>query len=357
MNFIQKAKLLIFSLLFFIACKPEEPPTPTLPYASGVFITNEGIYGQTSGTITHYNTDSGIITQKIFKTKNGRDLGNVVQSICFTNEKAYIVVNNSNKIEVADANTFEESAQINNLLQPRYMLALNANTAYVSQWGLDLLSGSIAVIDLHNNTIIQTIENGIGKGPERMCLHNGKIYVTNVGGLETDNFISVIDINTHTVVDTIVVDDNPNSLQMSNDGLLWVACAGKTVYGNYPEIDTVASTYGALVAIDPASGLVSQRIRLQKGRGAHQLVKDALGNKLYFSYNNAVHRLTPVQNQWQSLFQGNFYGIGYNPSDGYIYAAEYAGIEAAWIYRYRSSDGVLVDSFKAGIFANGFWMR
>ena len=357
MNYISFLNLLILSLLILIGCKPEQPPIPTEAYSSGIFITNEGIYGQTSGTISHYNPDSGTVTQKIFKTKNGRDLGNVVQSMTFVNDKAYIVVNNSNKIEVANANNFEEFAQISNLLQPRYMLAIDTNTAYVSQWGLDLLSGSLAVIDLHSHQILQTITSGIGKGPERMCLHNGKVYVANVGGLESDNFISVIDINSHTVVDTIVVNDNPNSLQLGIDGLLWVACGGKTVYANYPEIDTTASTYGALVAIFPNTGGIAQHIQLQKGRGAHQLTKDNTGNSLFFSYNNQVCKLNTAQAQWQPLFSGNFYGLGYNSKDNYIYAAENAGIQAAWAYRYRATDGTLVDSFRVGIFANGFWTK
>jgi YVTN family beta-propeller protein len=357
MNYISFLNLLIISLLILTGCKPEQPASPTEAYSTGIFISNEGIYGQTSGTISHYNPDSGIVTQKIFKTKNGRDLGNVVQSMTFVNDKAYIVVNNSNKIEVADANNFEEYAQITNLLQPRYMLAIDTNTAYVSQWGLDLLSGSVAVIDLHSHQILQTIVSGIGKGPERMCLHNGKVYVANVGGLESDNFISVIDINSHSVVDTIIVDDNPNSLQLGSDGLLWVACGGKTVYANYPEIDTAASTYGAVVAISPNTGGMVHRIALQKGRGAHQLTKDNTGNSLFFSYNNQVCKLNTAQAQWQSLFAGNFYGLGYNPTDNYIYAAENAGIQAAWAYRYRATDGTLVDSFRVGIFANGFWLK
>jgi len=340
-----------------MACKPEQPLTPSLPYSQGIFVSNEGIYGQTSGTISHYNPDSGRVSQKIFKSKNNRDLGNVVQSMCFVNDKAYIVVNNSNKIEVADANSFEEYAQISNLLQPRYMLALDSNTAYVSQWGLDLLSGSIAVLDLQSNQIIQTIETGIGKGPERMCLHNGKVYLANVGGLESDNFISVIDINNHTVVDTIQVDDKPNSLQLSNDGVLWVACGGKTVYANYPEIDTVASTVGSLIAIAPNSSNIIHRIQLQKGIGAHQLTRNTLGNSLFFSYNNQICKLSPDQNQWQPLFSGSFYGLGYNPQDDYLYVAENAGIQTAWAYRYRSTNGSLVDSFEVGIFANGFWTK
>jgi hypothetical protein len=159
------------------------------------------------------------------------------------------------------------------------------------------------------------------------------------------------------VVDTIKTEDAPNSLQMSSDGILWVACKGKTVFSNYPDIDTIASTYGAILGINPQSGNVLHRIVLQKGKGASDLTKGPDGQTLFFLYDNSIYRLNTATKHWQPIVQGSFYGLGYNTADTYIYASSYSGIQPAWVYRYRAADAVKVDSFLAGVFANSFYFR
>ena len=327
-----------------------------MPFDQGVFITNEGIYGQSSGTITFFNPDSNSVQQDIFKMVNGRDLGNIVQSLTFHRDKVYIVVNNSNKIEVADARDFKEFAQITNLEQPRYFLAVDSNTAFVSQWGLNLLNGSIAVLDLNTNTVSQTIRNQIGKGPEQMLLYDTKVFVTNVGGLDFDNFISVIDIASNQVIDTIQTPDAPNSIQFANN-LLWVACSGKTIYANYPDIDTMASSSGGIIAIDPNSGQVVQQILFAKGKSAKRLKANTAGDELFFLYDNNICRLNTVSAQWEPIIPGNFYGLGFDPIDNIIYASRYTGIQATKIIRYNPVSAAAIDSFPAGFFANDFYFR
>ncbi len=258
---------------------------------------------------------------------------------------------------MAKADDFNESAQINNLLQPRYILPLDEQSILVSQWGLDLLSGSIAVVRLSDNQVVQTISQGIGKGPERMLRFQNRIYVANVGGLELDNFISVIDASTLLVIDTVQVADRPNSLQIGSDARLWVACGGKVVYGQYPEIDTVNSTEGALVGINTATREIEHYIGLGKGQGAYDLQRDMTGARLFFRQQGAVYVFRPNTLQYETLFLGNYYGINYLQGQDLIYAAEYAGINPAWVYRHNPNSGIRLDSFKAGIFANGFYER
>jgi hypothetical protein len=341
----------LLSLYLLLACKPENPLVTKGIYTDGAFVVNEGIYGQTSGTITYYHLDSSGAVQDIFRLANGRDLGNVVQSLYFYDDKAYIVVNNSNKIEVADADDFSEIAQINGLEQPRYFLPISSNRALVSQWGNDLLSGSLALIDLENNSIIQKITNGVGKGPERMIMLNNKVYIANVGGLEFDNFISVFNVQTMMVEDTIQTDDAPNSLQLSPDGIIWVACKGKTVFSNFPEIDTSLSTNGSLIGIDANTNIVNYRILLQKGKGASSLIKST-DTEMLFIYNNSICRFNTQNQNYTALISGSYYGLGAKPGTDYFYACSNAGIQASKVYRVRLSDAVKIDSFYAGIFAN-----
>ena len=58
----------------------------------------------------------------MFFQTNGTPLGDVVQSITQFNNNAYVVVNNSNKIEVIDITNFSSIATITGFTSPRYFL-------------------------------------------------------------------------------------------------------------------------------------------------------------------------------------------------------------------------------------------
>lgn len=341
----------------FIACKKEPPPPPpTGAFEHGVFVINEGLYNQTSGTISFYNPDSQSSQQDIFKWVNERDLGNVVQSMTLHNDRAYIVVNNSNKIEVVQSNTFEQVVQITGLAQPRYFLPIADSLALLSQWGLDGLTGTVLVLDLAENTVRQTIATR--PGAETMLLHGNKVFLACTGGYGNDNVVQVIDVESmnYSIEKNITVADYPNSLALGADGNIWVACAGKTVYTTYPNIDTSQSTAPALVAINPNDGSIAQHLPMEKGFAVLDLISNTDGSRLYFSHRNQVWELNPATLSRTSLFSGDFYGLGFSTAEQRIYAARNAGIEQAWVLRFSTS-GVLQDSFRAGVFANGFVFR
>lgn len=343
--------LLLGIVISLSAC--EEPTTGTTgAYKSGVFVVNEGIFGQTSGTITHYDRSTGTATQKIFNQANNRDLGDVVQSMTFHNDKAYIVVNNSNKIEVADAVTFEEKAQITGLRLPRYLMPISNSKAYVSEWGADGLTGTIAVLDLITNTISNRIS--VGRGPEGLLLKDNKMYIAHAGGYGDNNIITVIDTQTDQVATTITVYDRPSRFVEDNDGNIWVACSGKVVYTTYPTIDTANSTASALIKIDPTTNAIVNTLSFGKGKPVGNLTMNSINQgELYYSREGKVWKYTIATGQEMALWSGSFYGLGFDNVSGYIHAATSSGINAAFAKRYTTT-GTLVDSFQVGTFANGF---
>lgn len=345
--------VLLSAVMQFVACEPTvQPPQNTGSYAAGVFVVNEGVFGQTSGTISHYNPTNKAVQQQIFKQTNQRDLGDVVQSLSLYQDKAYIVVNNANKIEVANRNTFQELAQITNLRLPRYCLVLDATKAYVSEWGSDGLTGTIAVLNLTNNTISKRIP--VAQGPERLLLKDGLIYCSHPGGFGDNNVVSVLDPTTDQVQKTISVLDRPSSLVTTANGKIWVACSGKIVYTTYPNIDTAASTLGGLVAISPQTQTTVDTLWAAKGRPVQQLqVHPVTQQQLYYQRQGAVWTYDLSNQTTQQLFSGSFYGLAIAPDASYLYAATSSGINAAFAKRY-SLTGTLVDSFQVGVFANGF---
>ena len=86
-------------------------------YSKGVFILNEGGFNSANAEITYFDPTKDVSTtnpiQEIFKTANaGAQLGSVGQSMYFKGNKAYIVLNVSNKVEVVDKKLVQFHHQI-----------------------------------------------------------------------------------------------------------------------------------------------------------------------------------------------------------------------------------------------------
>src|SRR5690606_29543929 len=105
-NLVLALSLLVLSF----SCSSDDDSNQQEPqgaYENGILITNEGNYGQGNGTVTFISDDFSYAEQKVFFNVNGTLLGDTAQSIGFYEDLAYIVVNNSQKIEVVNRYTFQ----------------------------------------------------------------------------------------------------------------------------------------------------------------------------------------------------------------------------------------------------------
>jgi hypothetical protein len=352
--FKRLAPLLAVGTLLLTACDPKEDATPAGKYENGVLISHEGKFQGGTGTVSYFNRATKSIENDIFGTTNARPLGNVVQSVSIHNGKAYVVVNNGNKIEVADAKDFKSLGVISGLAFPRYFLGLTEEKAYVSQWGADGLTGSVAVVDLRTNAVTRTIPTG--RGAERMTKVNNNVYVTQVGGYGNDNRVIVLDANTDAVVTRIVVGDNPNSIQLDANNKLWVSCGGFRDYQN-PALNTA----GSLVRISPVSNAVELTLPFgDTAESPGEMTINRAGNALFYTYSGAVYRhdigstslnATPVINR-------SFYGLGIDPADDVLYAADAGDYNSnGKVIRYNPATGVALDSVQVGIIPAEFTFR
>jgi len=217
------------------ACKKddgidEENPIVSRAYENGILVSNEGPFNNGTGTVNFISNDLSTTEAAIFNSVNDADLGNIVQSIGFTDDKAYIVANNSNKITVVDRYSFVKEAEITEgINNPRYFVQANG-MGYVTNWGdtSDESDDFIAVINLQTNVVEKSI--AVVLGPEEVKVRNGKIYVAHQGAFGQNNKITVIDSSTNEVATVITVGDVPNSLQFDSSGDLWVLCGGKPAF-------------------------------------------------------------------------------------------------------------------------------
>ncbi len=351
----------LFFALLWAGCEGEDPIDEPVEgaYSSGVFLCAEGVFNQSSGTVHHYEPSSKALSQSggcIFRAANGRDLGNVVQSLNFDSAHAYIIVNNAQKIEVVRRSDWKEQAQITGLDMPRYALAVGDSLLFVSQWGADGLTGSLRIYSLPSRQFLQAVPTY--KGAERIGLVENSIWLVHAGGYAAaENKIAVIDIETQALAHTLTLPyENPNSLYFDEaTGLVWVLCAGRTVYSNYPDIDTAQSTPSALLAYDAQDYSLQMGLPLGVGEQARGL--EVYANKAYWLMRAGAYSaplsVSSVANNVSLLISGNFYGLGIDRARGDLYASRNRGINTARTLRYSTGQGAIIDSIEAGIFVNG----
>lgn len=253
---------------------------PQGAYEDGLLITNEGNFNQGNGSVSFVSNDFSYAEHNIFSNVNGNLLGDTVQSIGFYEDLAYIVVNNSQKIEVVNRYTFQSIATIDSgLSNPRFITFLSGK-GYVSNWGdgSDPSDDYVAVIDLETNTVSATI--AVEEGPERIINNGSAIYVAHQGGYGQNNIVSVIKPNSE-VVATITVGDVPNSLVFDSQGKLYVLSGGVPAW-------TGNETAGQLDVINTSSNTVSETLEFSDGEHPSNL---SFGESLFYTLNGGVYKL------------------------------------------------------------------
>ena len=337
--------IILISLSIFTACENDDNPTPPPPSAGldGYFIVNEGGFGSANTSLSYYDRQQDTVFNTIFRTTNNRPLGDQTQSMSVFDNRGFIVVQNSSKIEVIDEETFESLAIIGSdegIVSPRYFLGISPTKGYITDWGADGVSGTVKIVDLVNYGVSDSIS--VGSGPNELILVDNQVYVANGGGFGTDSTVVVIDPQSDSVVDTVVVGENPSSLTVDINGDIWVASNG---FGSSPgylarlENDEVASR---IEANEP--GVSPTTVRISPD-----------GTTLYFRYREGIYQLNINGTDLPDtpLITGDFLGLGVDPVSGEILTGDRNYSSDGLFYRY-SIDGGLITSYSVGIAPNGF---
>ncbi len=356
-NFITKFSYLIAFLTaatLFTSCDEEidEPTIPVVINTTGVFVMNEGTFGSGNSSISFLNVITNQMSNNVFESINGFPLGDVGQSMTIHRGIGYLVVNNSQKIEVVNATDFTSIATITGFQSPRHMVGVGSK-GYVCDW----FANAVVIVDLNSNTITGSIP--VGNGPEKAVVAGTKLFVVNVGGFGSDSTVSVIDLNTDQVINTITVGVNPNSIVLDPIGKLWILCGGST--GPDYVGGTADDTKGSLWKINSFNydvekqlnmGQFDHPVKLQLNKNTSDLFY-LLGND---GYTGKIIRTNIVQPQVSTIpyINRSFYGLGIDVNSGIIYGAYVPGFsQNGYVLRYNTS-AVLIDSLETGIAPNGF---
>jgi hypothetical protein len=339
LSFTHLASLIaLCGILFWASCKEKPDPIPAT-YENGILIVNEGNFQGGNGSLSFLDRAKDSLSLDIFKKANDRPLGDVAQSINIIGTKAYIVVNNSGKIEVVDLPTLKSTCTITGMTSPRYMLPISGNRALVT----DLYSKTIHIISLGNCNVTGSIPTG--GWTEEITQIGNRIFAAQAG---TDKVLA-IDATTLTLIDSIAIAQQPASFAQDKNGKLWILCSGNLGAG-IPQ----------LARLNPDSLTVEASFDFPSLNDApSKLCINASQDTLYY-LNGGIYRMAiteatlptqpfiPAQNH-------NWYALDIDPQNGLLLAGNGRDFtRKGQILRFSRSTGMPIDSFEVGIIPGEF---
>lgn len=327
------------------------PTVPNLTH-QGLWIVNEGNFTLGQGSLSFYDFLEDSLYNDVFRAVNGRPLGDVFHSLSFYEGRAFLVINNSRKIEVVDSMSFEHIHTISDLSSPRKVLGY-AGKLFVT----DLYSGEILVLNAETYEEVDRIESG--GWTESMLIVRDKLYVTvqqtfenNLPG--TRKGVLCIDPATHELIEYIPLVQGANSLVRDKVGKVHVLCDG----GLEEEV-------GGLFRINPASNDVEVSLYFPSvSYTASALQTSEERDALYFilsdpdegtvGYDIMKTSITTGQLPDEPLIDGGnlyIYGLYVDEARNMLFFNDAVGlVQEGYFYRYSLDSLQMIDRYRTGIF-------
>lgn len=319
--------------LAFTGCKKDEPEEPAATgfKGNGTFILCEGGFNQGNARIDFLDKNTDSLKTDIFQSVNGAPLGDVLQSMAYINDRAYIVVNNSGKIEIVDPEDFTSKGTITTgLTSPRYVNVVSSGKAYVS----DLFSGSVAI--LNTSTLAVTGSIALPGWTEEMLTDGNKTWITN--GMKDYTYI----VENDAVTDSVDVGYGSTSIRKDNSGKIWVLSGG-----NYPP----SMVPSKLSRVNPSTNDVEWSYDFADF-GASKLRTSIDKSTLYLLYGGKVYRKnagdTGNPTEFISISGKSFYGMNVDPENGNIWLGDAGDFSSAGTVYVYSASGTQLKSFQTG---------
>lgn len=344
--------LLLFCILITFSCTKDDPfgeiNTEASDYvrSKGFFVLNEGNFTWGNGTVSFYDELRGKLIQDVFYSANKRPTGDIPTSMQIIGDFAFVVVNNSGKIEVVHLDDFHSVTTIKDLGNPRFILPINSQKAYVS----DLRSPWISILNPQERKVVGKFY--AGKSTDKMALFGNKAFILNWSEhyiQKPNNTLLIADVIQDKIIDSLILTKEPNSLVIDKYHKLWVLCSGGF---NYEEIP-------ALYKIDPQLCVIEQKFEFpSQYLSPTSLVLNNAGDTLYYInqgiYKMAVNAMNLPSQSFIPKANHLFYALAVNPSNGQLLASDALDYnQNGWVFRYEPN-GWLKDSIRAGIIPGSF---
>ena len=205
----------------------------------GMYLLNEGNMGSNKSSLDYLDLSDSTAHyyRNIYSQRNPStvmSLGDVGNDCQIYGSRLWLVINCSNKVEVARADSAIRIGKVN-IPNCRYV-TFNDRYAYVSSYvGTVYASsnsplGSVYKVD---TLTLQKVDScSVGYQPEEMAIIGNKLYVANSGGYQGmtgqgyESTVSVIDMATMQETSKVEVAPNLHHLKADKNNQLWVTARG-----------------------------------------------------------------------------------------------------------------------------------
>jgi hypothetical protein len=346
MNIHSYRFLLLGSLAVLPACISDpagvqlEVPVPS---ARGVYVLNEGNFGRGNSTLTYYDLDTRQVIPDVFEVVNGRALGDVGNSIALHHELVYLVINNSDRIEVVHPATHASvrTISVGSGMSPRQLAFIDDSLALCT----NLYNASVSIIHLVRGEVIGRIP--VGPNPEGIAVAEGRAFVAN-SGLGSGSSMTVIDLSSRTPILTRPVGDNPAGVTVTPSGMVYVVCSG--LFGDFSDPDD--DTPARIAVIDPTTLSTVDSITI--GGHAYQIAIHPSGLGYVVTTDSVVTVDTRVHRRVGTFLQGQYYSAAVESVSGDVYLSDAKDfLQPGTVYVY-AAEGYLRTSFEAGVIPGSF---
>ena len=322
--------------------------TQAVTYANGIFIVNEGNYNWGNASVTYVDNDNNTVIQDIFTKSNDHSLGDVAESMTIIDSVGYLLINNSNRIEVVSLRNFKSLAAISGLHSPRYLQVIDSKKAYVTN-----LYNYISIIDLETNSSTGTITTNAWT--ENLIMYDKFMLVATIGNFNLPSSqrkaqIMVIDTETDLIVGSIQSGKEPMGIVMDKDQIVWVLCSGG--YDNFeaPSLLKINPEFRMVekVFTFPDSKNIPSRLCINPTRDTLYYLK---GGVYQMPVSSGELPIKPLINP-----DGRrFYGLNIHPTTGRIYVSDAKDyVQNGTAYQY-SVNGELLKQYTTGRIPGSFW--
>ena len=345
---------LIFLLLIAASCTKESGSGDELPAPGKTvyYISNEGAFGYGNASLSLFYPDDNKMVNRAFEQVNHRGPGDVMQSVLKAGDSLFLVMNASDKVEVARAGDLQSLKTLTGFSGPRYMAVADQNLLALSTWG----GGKIYLI----NKVTLAMEDSLvsGNGPEQMAVSGKKLFVCNSGGFTLDSTVTVVDIENRSIIKKIKTGDNPTAIVLVDNQQLWVLCRGRVEYD--ASWNVINETPARLTLVDAVSLKVLRSVDLPAGN--HPARLDIMPDKKTLVYGGGygfsglwTYDIEAGSLSGTPLVSGDFYGFNIHPVTGQIFALESPVFTVEGKLKIYNSRGKLLNTFTTGIGPNACW--
>ncbi len=304
-----------------------------------VYVINQGAFLQGNSSVTAFTPASGETSQNVFQQTNGRPLGDVAVHSVLINDLLYVLVSNSDKIEIVNPETFEE---VETLFVddfggsgPQWIEPVGESKAYIS----NLTGSTVSILELPGNQITGAVE--VGANPEGIAVSNGKAYIA-LTAFGDGTQLAVVDTETDTLLDHIEVHDNPRFVYADDNGFIWVMSTGNFGFGDMPE------SFGKLTVIDPSDDSIVGEIEIG---GKPQALQLNNADRIAYVLNDGIQRVDmDTRVLLDDLSETAYFNIGFWEGDEpALYATFAPDFSSSGSVDILNLQGDVTASFTAGI--------